>query len=150
MCLWCRPRHEKLARRYSVTFVSWQESQEAREKPQMLLPTPKYLHIICTSIVEEVESSELATYNWGWPKDVDVRTAVTSAPRYTSVTSPGSKWKYVLKCDYFLTFSICVVMASVAEGSRILVRFPISSALQSTLCHLNDKCEGCRLAFLMD
>ena len=48
-------------------------------------------NIICTSIVEEVESSELATYSWGWPKDVDVRTAVTSAPRYTSVTSPGSK-----------------------------------------------------------
>ena len=62
-----------------------------REKPRMLLPTPIYRDMICTSIVEEVESSELATYNWGWPKDVDILTAVTSAPRYTSVTSPGSK-----------------------------------------------------------
>ena len=66
----------------------------------------------------------------------------------TSVTSPGPECKYVLKCDNFLTLSICVVMASVA-GSWSDFIFPPQLCYR-TLCHLNDKCEGCCLAFLTD
>ena len=67
----------------------------------------------------------------------------------TSVTSPGPECKYVLKCDNFLTLSICVVVMASVAGSWSDFIFPPQLCYR-TLCHLNDKCEGCCLAFLTD
>ena len=73
---------------------------------------------------------------------------VTSAPRYTSVTSQWAKVKICFEMRQFPDpFYLCCCDGICSRGGQIsyFLRTP-----ESTLCHLNDKCEGCCLAFLAD
>ena len=149
LLLWCVCDAAPVTRIHSgVTFVSWQLSQEGRrEEPQIVATDAN----VSTSISAEVESWELSlqtgTRGWGWPS------AAISFPLWhlrlgTSVTSPVL-WSFKYDLTIYWPFLFVLPWKKWKLNDIIWTSGQISYFL-CTRVILNDKCEGCCLAFLGD